>query len=63
MILPRAGAANWLAFLGVGFGATMVGMGFTQSWQTMAACRFVLGEWIFLIFFAIHPPLNADDLL
>ncbi|KAL2206912.1 MFS general substrate transporter [Sarocladium strictum] len=43
LILPRAGAANWLALLGVSFGAILIGMGFTQSWVTMAVCRALLG--------------------
>ncbi|KAJ6011690.1 hypothetical protein N7522_002045 [Penicillium canescens] len=43
MILPKAGAANWLAFLGFSFGAILIGMGFTQSWSTMAVCRTLLG--------------------
>ncbi|KAL4783371.1 major facilitator superfamily domain-containing protein [Aspergillus varians] len=43
LILPKAGAANWLAFLGVSFGAIMIGMGFTYSWQTMTVCRALLG--------------------
>lgn len=44
LILPRAGAANWLAFLGFSFGAILIGMGFTKSWTTMVACRFLLGK-------------------
>lgn len=43
LILPRAGAANWLAFLGVSFGAILIGMGFTRSWGTLALCRALLG--------------------
>ncbi|OQD72209.1 hypothetical protein PENPOL_c001G10359 [Penicillium polonicum] len=43
LILPRAGAANWLAFLGFSFGAILIGMGFTRSWTTMVACRVLLG--------------------
>lgn len=43
LILPRAGPANWLSFLGVSFGAILIGMGFTRSWNTMALCRFLLG--------------------
>ncbi|KAJ5163513.1 Major facilitator superfamily domain general substrate transporter [Penicillium coprophilum] len=42
-ILPRAGAANWLAFLGLSFGVILIGMGFTKSWTTMVACRVLLG--------------------
>ncbi|KAK9786222.1 putative Transporter [Seiridium cardinale] len=43
LILPRVGPANWLAFLGVSFGAILIGMGFTKSWETMALCRALLG--------------------
>ncbi|KAK4864442.1 hypothetical protein LT330_009705 [Penicillium expansum] len=43
LILPRAGAANWLAFLGFSFGVILIGMGFTKSWTTMVACRVLLG--------------------
>ncbi|EHY57969.1 putative transporter [Exophiala dermatitidis] len=43
LVLPRAGAANWLTFLGVSFGAILIGMGFTKSWGTMALCRALLG--------------------
>ncbi|KAI8293016.1 putative transporter [Colletotrichum sp. SAR 10_98] len=32
LVLPKAGPANWLSFLGVGFGAVLIGMGFTKSW-------------------------------
>ncbi|KAK0387423.1 LOW QUALITY PROTEIN: hypothetical protein NLU13_5735 [Sarocladium strictum] len=41
LILPRVGAANWLAFLGLG--AILIGMGFTQTWVSMAVCRALLG--------------------
>ncbi|KAH7176816.1 major facilitator superfamily domain-containing protein [Dactylonectria macrodidyma] len=43
LVLPRAGPANWLSFLGVSFGAILIGMGFTHSWGTMALCRALLG--------------------
>ncbi|KAH6967852.1 major facilitator superfamily domain-containing protein [Ilyonectria sp. MPI-CAGE-AT-0026] len=43
LVLPKAGPANWLSFLGVSFGAILIGMGFTQSWGTMALCRALLG--------------------
>ncbi|KAK2779892.1 hypothetical protein FQN53_001250 [Emmonsiellopsis sp. PD_33] len=43
LILPKAGAANWLAFLGISFGALLIAMGFTKSWGTMALCRALLG--------------------
>ncbi|KAJ5834942.1 Major facilitator superfamily domain general substrate transporter [Penicillium robsamsonii] len=43
LILPRAGAANWLAFLGFSFGVILIGMGFTKSWTTMVVCRVLLG--------------------
>lgn len=39
LILPKAGCANWLAFLGVSFGSILIGMGFTKSWGTLALCR------------------------
>ena len=43
LVLPKAGPANWLAFLGVSFGAILIGMGFTRSWGTLALCRALLG--------------------
>lgn len=43
LVLPRAGAANWLTFLGISFGSILIGMGFTKSWGTMALCRALLG--------------------
>ncbi|KAJ5773402.1 hypothetical protein N7457_008298 [Penicillium paradoxum] len=43
LILPKAGAANWLAFLGLSFGVILIGMGFTNNWSTMAVCRTLLG--------------------
>ncbi|KAG4440833.1 hypothetical protein IFR05_003705 [Cadophora sp. M221] len=43
IILPKAGPANWLAFLGVGFGSVLIGMGFVKSWGMMALCRALLG--------------------
>ncbi|KAM0544185.1 hypothetical protein ACHAPJ_011936 [Fusarium lateritium] len=43
LILPKAGPANWLAFLGLGFGVILIGMGFTHHWGTMAVCRALLG--------------------
>ncbi|KAL4866305.1 hypothetical protein BDV12DRAFT_187488 [Aspergillus spectabilis] len=43
LILPKAGAANWLSFLGASFGAILIGMGFTHHWGTMAVCRILLG--------------------
>lgn len=43
LILPKAGPANWLAFLGVSFGAILIGMGFTKNWGQMAVCRALLG--------------------
>ena len=43
LVLPKVGCANWLAFLGVGFGSILIGMGFTKSWGTMALCRALLG--------------------
>ncbi|KAL0937141.1 uncharacterized protein CTRU02_206872 [Colletotrichum truncatum] len=45
LILPNAGPANWLAFLGVSFGAVLIGMGFTHHWGTMALCRTLLGAF------------------
>ncbi|KAL4736105.1 MFS general substrate transporter [Aspergillus similis] len=43
LILPKAGTANWLSFLGASFGATLIGMGFTHHWGSMAVCRTLLG--------------------
>lgn len=44
LILPKAGCANWLAFLGVSFGSILIGMGFTRSWGTLAVCRALVCE-------------------
>jgi len=43
LVLPKAGAANWLSFLGASFGGILIGMGFTKNWSTMAVCRTLLG--------------------
>jgi len=43
LLLPKVGPANWLSFLGLSFGAILIGMGFTQSWITMSVCRALLG--------------------
>ncbi|OAL46786.1 retrograde regulation protein 2 [Pyrenochaeta sp. DS3sAY3a] len=43
LVLPKAGPANWLSFLGVSFGAILIGTGFVQTWGTLAVCRFLLG--------------------
>ncbi|KAL2833576.1 major facilitator superfamily domain-containing protein [Aspergillus pseudoustus] len=43
MVMQRAGTANWLTFLGIGFGAVNIGMGFSNTWQEMAVCRTILG--------------------
>jgi MFS family permease len=43
LVLPKVGCANWLAFLGVGFGSILIGMGFTKDWGTLALCRALLG--------------------
>lgn len=43
LVLPKAGAANWLSFLGFSFGATLIGMGFVKHWSAMAVCRAILG--------------------
>lgn len=43
LLLPKIGPANWLSFLGVSFGAILIGMGFTKSWITMTVCRALLG--------------------
>ncbi|KAI3548104.1 hypothetical protein CSPX01_03271 [Colletotrichum filicis] len=43
-----AGPANWLSFLGVGFGVVLIGMGFTKSWGAMAS-GLNGWSWIFII--------------
>ncbi|KAF7553561.1 hypothetical protein G7Z17_g3528 [Cylindrodendrum hubeiense] len=67
LILPKAGPANWLSFLGVAFGSILIGMGFTKSWGTMALCRALLGifEAGFLPgrFIIIDFPTQADKFL
>jgi MFS family permease len=42
-VLPKIGPANWLAFLGVSFGAILIGTAFVESWGTLALCRVLLG--------------------
>ncbi|KAK1454804.1 hypothetical protein CMEL01_03564 [Colletotrichum melonis] len=48
LVLPKAGPANWLSFLGVGFGVVLIGMGFTKSWGAMAS-GLNGWSWIFII--------------
>ncbi|XMA19635.1 hypothetical protein WAI453_012426 [Rhynchosporium graminicola] len=43
LMLPKAGPANWLAFLGIGFGSVLMGMAFVKTWGVMAFCRALLG--------------------
>ena len=43
LVIRRAGAANWLAFIITCWGATTVVMGFVQSWQMLALTRAFLG--------------------
>jgi MFS family permease len=66
LILPKAGPANWLAFLGVSFGSILIGMAFAPNWGIMALCRALLGilEAGFLpgtLFLGSNvPPIDVD---
>ncbi|WYZ44603.1 hypothetical protein EsH8_VII_001039 [Colletotrichum jinshuiense] len=52
LVLPKAGPANWLSFLGVGFGAVMIGMNLgifiIEGAITIAICA--LGRFIIIDF-------------
>ncbi|KEF51212.1 uncharacterized protein A1O9_12715 [Exophiala aquamarina CBS 119918] len=43
LILPKAGPANWLSFIGVSFGVVLIGMGFVRQWWALMMCRLLLG--------------------
>ncbi|KAH9878283.1 hypothetical protein J1614_003500 [Plenodomus biglobosus] len=45
MILRKVGSANWLSFIGLSWGAVMVGQGFVESWITLGICRILLGAF------------------
>ena len=52
LVIRRIGAANWLTFIIVCWGAVTIGMGFVPSWQLLALCRALLG--CFEVFFLTH---------
>lgn len=43
MVLKKLGPATWLSFLTLAWGLVTLGIGFSKKWQTVAACRVVLG--------------------
>ena len=43
LLLVRLSPRYWLSFLIIGWGAVMIGMGFTTNWRVMAFLRFLLG--------------------
>lgn len=43
MLTRKIGPRNFLAGLCISWGAVMIGMGFTNSWSALAACRVILG--------------------
>jgi len=43
LVIRRVGAANWLSFIVIGWGAATIGMGFVPSSQILAVCRALLG--------------------
>ncbi|CAG9977913.1 unnamed protein product [Clonostachys byssicola] len=42
LILPKAGPAIWLSFLGFSFGSILTSTGFTRHWAPTALCRAIL---------------------
>lgn len=45
MVLRKVGSANWLSFIGLSWGAVMIGQGFVESWITLGICRILLGAF------------------
>ncbi|CAI6337172.1 unnamed protein product [Periconia digitata] len=45
MVLRKLGAARWLSFIGLSWGAVMIGQGFTKHWIALAICRVLLGAF------------------
>lgn len=43
VICRKLGPRNFLSFIVVAWGAVMIGMGFADDWQTLAALRVILG--------------------
>ncbi|KAM0790156.1 hypothetical protein ACM66B_005475 [Microbotryomycetes sp. NB124-2] len=43
VVLRKLGCRNWLSFIVVAWGAVMLGMGFVNKWEELAACRVLLG--------------------
>ena len=43
VLTRKIGPRIFLAGLCIAWGAVMIGMGFTQNWAAMAACRVILG--------------------
>ena len=50
IFLRKFGAARWMSFAGLSFGAIMVGMAFVESWVTLAICRVLVGVFEAAIF-------------
>lgn len=44
-VLTKVSPRLWLAFLMFSWGAVLCGMAFTNSWQVLAFCRFLLGAF------------------
>lgn len=45
LVIRRIGARIWLSFLILGFGITVLGMGFVKSWIPLAVLRALLGAF------------------
>jgi len=43
MVLKKLGPATWLSCLTLAWGLVTLGIGFSKNWQTVAACRVLLG--------------------
>ena len=43
VLTRKIGPRNFLAGLCMAWGAVMIGMGFTNDWHALAACRVILG--------------------
>ena len=43
VLTRKIGPRNFLAGLCISWGAVMIGMGFTNDWHALAACRVILG--------------------
>lgn len=56
ILLRKVGAAKWLGSIVTMWGAVMIGMGFTNTWVQLTACRAILGLFEAGMFcFSAHP--------